>query len=44
MPPPAERRNTAYLNPLIDRPAAWTGLAIDLEGSLELRVRPADLD
>jgi len=27
---------------LIERPAAWTGLAIDLDGSLEQRIRPAD--
>jgi hypothetical protein len=30
MPPPTQRRNSAYLNPLIERPAALTGLAIDL--------------
>jgi hypothetical protein len=43
MPPPTQRRNTAYLNPLIERPAAWTGLAIDLGGSVNFCFRPADL-
>jgi hypothetical protein len=42
MLPPTQRRNQAYLNPLIERPAAWTGLAIDLGGSLEQRFRPED--
>ena len=41
MPPPTQRRNLAYLTPLIERPAAWTGLAIYLDGSLERRIRPA---
>jgi hypothetical protein len=41
MPSVTQRRNRAYLNPLIERPAAWTGLAIDLDGSLERRFRPA---
>jgi hypothetical protein len=43
MLPPTQRRNPAYLNPLIKRPAAWTGLAIDLGGSVEWTFRPVDL-
>ncbi len=42
MPPPTQRRNDAYLNPLIELPAACTGLAIYLDGSLERRIRAAD--
>ena len=44
MPPPTQRRKHAYLNPLIERTSASTGLAIYLDGSVELRFRPADLD
>jgi hypothetical protein len=52
MPPPAQRRNTAYLNRQNSRFAwaAWnldgpalppsTGLAIDLGGSVEQQSRP----
>jgi hypothetical protein len=43
MPPRTERRNTAYLNPLIERPAAWTGLAVYLGGSVQHPFRPAEL-
>ena len=43
MPLATQRRNHAYLNPLIERPAASTGLAIDLDGSLERRFRPEAL-
>ena len=39
MPPLTQRRNRAYLNPSIVRPAASNGLAIDLGGSLEQRLR-----
>jgi hypothetical protein len=52
MPTTRQRRNTAYLNRLRHRnagagwgsdtevAATWTGLAIDLDGSLEQRLRP----
>jgi hypothetical protein len=43
MPSLAQRRNRAYLNPLIERPAASAGLAVDLGGSVEWRVRRAEL-
>ena len=42
MPPRTQRRNSAYLNPLNERPAAQIGLAIYLGGSVERRFRPAD--
>jgi hypothetical protein len=42
MLPPTQRRNQAYLNPLIERPTVWTGLAIDLWGSVEQCFRPED--
>jgi hypothetical protein len=35
MPLQTKRRKHAYLNPLIKRPAAWTGLAIYLDCSVE---------
>jgi len=44
MPPLTQRRNFAYLNRLIARPTASTGLAIDLGGSVERCFRPDDLD
>ena len=44
MPPRTQRRNRAYLNPLIERPAAWTGLAIYLDGSVDECFRRAELD
>ena len=55
MPPTTQRRKHAYLNranyrtrrlslDLDDQKAAtWRGLAIDLGGSLEQRLRPVDL-
>jgi hypothetical protein len=55
MPPTTQRRNTAYLNRADWRfggedralhaqaPRHWTGLAIDLGGSVELRFRPDEL-
>ena len=43
MPPTNQRRNHAYLNPLIERPAIYMGLAIELGGSVEQCFRPADL-
>ena len=43
MPLTTQRRNTAYLNPLNERPAAWMGLAVYLAGSLEPRFRPDHL-
>jgi hypothetical protein len=43
MPPATQRRNTAYLNPPNERPAALTGLGIDLDGSVEQRFRLSDL-
>jgi len=42
MPPTNQRRNYAYLNPLIKRPAISMGLAIDLGGSLKQCFRPVD--
>jgi hypothetical protein len=42
MLPPTQRRNQAYLNPLIVRPAVSSGLAIDLGGSVEQCFRPED--
>ena len=55
MPPLTQRRNTAYLNRMnhrsagagrgvhVQAPPTWTGLAIDLGGSLQQRFRPDDL-
>ena len=55
MPPLPQRRNAAYLNRRISRfgwldrelkglgTDAWTGLALDLGGSLEQHDRPDDL-
>jgi hypothetical protein len=55
MPPSTQRRNTAYLNrqnPRMGQPdrdtgwpgtLTWTGLAIDLWGSLKQRFRPDEL-
>jgi hypothetical protein len=55
MPPPAQRRNTAYLNRQNSRfgwlacdmdgqaPTRWTGLAICLGGSVEQRFLPGDV-
>ena len=43
MPPPTQRRKHADLNPLIERTSASTGLAIDLDGSVEKCFRPAEL-
>ena len=55
MPPLPQRRNCAYLNRpnyqdcsrwprlLVRGTATWTGLAINLEGSLDRRFRPDDL-
>ena len=52
MPPPTQRRNTAYLNRQNSRTGqldrgmkdqatdSLTGLAIDLEGSVDWRLRP----